>query len=70
MHASESFICLSPRPYDLRPKSPCVDQFKDVGDHHLSYPHVVCSFCKSFDHDVFLVPIMMYSVKHMLDLMP
>ena len=29
-----------------------MDQFRDAYDHRSSYPHDVCSYCQSFDHDV------------------
>jgi len=32
-----------------------VDQLKDRY-HHYSYPHVVCSYCQSFDHDMNFCP--------------
>ena len=42
----------SPPPYDLHAQSLCVDQFRDAYDHDFTYPHDVCSYCQSFDHDV------------------
>ena len=39
--ASESFVCPSQPPYDLHVQSPCIDQARDVFDHHSSYPHVM-----------------------------
>jgi len=57
-------------PHNLHTQSPRVDQFRDVCDHHYSYPHDVCSYCQSFDHDVNSYPIVIYPMKHMLDLMP
>jgi len=33
-YASESSVCPFPSPYDLHTQSPCIDQFKDVCDHH------------------------------------
>jgi len=54
--ANESFVCPSPPPYDLHAQSPCIDQFKDGCDHHSSYPHDVCSYCQSCDHDVNFYP--------------
>ena len=49
--ASESFACPSLPPYDLHAQSPCADQFKNVCDDYVPYPHV-CSYCQPFDHDV------------------
>jgi len=49
---SESFVCLSQLLYYLHTQSPCIDQFKDSYNHHSSYPHVVCSHCQSFEHEV------------------
>jgi len=54
--ACESFVCPSLPPYDLHTQSACVDQFRDVCDHHSSYPLDVCSYCQSFDHDVSSCP--------------
>jgi len=55
-YASESFVCPSPPPYDLHLQSPCFDQFRDGCDHHCFYPHDVCSYFQSFDHDVNFCP--------------
>ena len=55
--ASESFMYPSPPPYDLHTQSSCVDQFRDAYDHGSSYPHDVCSYCQSFDHDVDSCPL-------------
>ena len=49
--ASESFVCHSPSHYDLHAQSPCVDEFRDVCDHHCFYPRDVCSYCQFFHHD-------------------
>jgi len=35
-HASESFVCPSPPPYVLHAQSPCVDQSRDLCNHHSS----------------------------------
>jgi len=45
-------VCPFPHPYDLHAQSPYIDQLRDVCDHHSSYPHILCSYCQSFDHDV------------------
>ena len=50
--ANESFMCPSLLPYDLHAQSPCVDQLRDVCDHRASHPHIMCSYCQSFDQDV------------------
>jgi len=55
-YASESFICPFPPPYDFHAQSLCIDQVRDLYDHHSSFPHVVCSYCQSFDHDVNYCP--------------
>jgi len=48
-----SFFVRPPSPpYDLHAQCPCVDQFRDICDHHSSYPHDVCSYCQSLVHDV------------------
>jgi len=47
-HASEPLVYQSRPPYDLHAQSPCVDQFRDVCDHHSSYPLDVCSYYQSF----------------------
>ena len=49
--ASESFVYPSPVLYGLHAQPPCVDQFRDPYHHHCSYPHVMRSYCQSFDHD-------------------
>jgi len=54
--ASESFMYPSPPPYDLHAQSPCVYQFRDAYDHDSSYPHDVCSYCQSFNHDANFCP--------------
>jgi len=41
----------SPPPYNLHAQSSCVDQSRDAYDHDSSYPHDVCSYCQSFNHD-------------------
>jgi len=40
--ASESFGFPSVPPYDLHAQCSYVDQFRDICDHHSSYPHDVC----------------------------
>ena len=45
-------MCPFPPPHDLHAQSPCVDQFRDVCDHHSSDPHNICSHRLSFGHDV------------------
>jgi len=45
-------VCPSLPPYDLHTQFLCVDQSRDVSDHHSSYHHDVCSYWQSFDHDV------------------
>jgi len=47
--ANESFVCPSPPPYGFHPQSSCVDQLKHLCHHYYSYPHVICSYCQSFD---------------------
>jgi len=47
-----SLLCALPTSYDLHSQSPCVDQFKEVCDHHSSYCRDVCSYYQTFDHDV------------------
>jgi len=70
VYARKSFVCYSPPPYDLHAQSPYIYQLRDICDHHFSYPHDVCFYCQSFDHDVNSYPILTYLMKHMLDLMP
>jgi len=43
-YASEFFVCPSPPPYELHAQCPCVDEFRDICDHHSSYPHDVCYY--------------------------
>jgi len=50
--ANESFRCPSTSPYGIHTQSPCVDQRRDLPHHYPYYPHVMCSYCRSFDHDV------------------
>jgi len=52
--ASEAFVC--PSPYDVHAQSPCVDQSRDLCNHHSSYPLGVCSHCQSFKHHVDYCP--------------
>ena len=47
-YASESFVCPSLPMSNLHAQSPCVDQFTGGCHHHSSFPHDVCSYCKSF----------------------
>jgi len=54
VYASKSFACPSPLPFDLQAQFPYVDQFRNVSDHHSSYPHDVCSYCQYFNLDVHL----------------
>jgi len=50
--ANESLVCPSQPLHVLYAQSPSIDKFKDFCNHHSSYPHVVCCYCQSFDHDV------------------
>jgi len=59
-----------PLPYGLHAQSPCVDQLRDLCHHHSYYPHVGCSYCQSFDHDMNYCPIMIFPMNHMLKVMP
>ena len=56
-------MCPSPPPYDLHAQSLCLDQFRNLCDHHSSYPHNVCSYCQSFYHDVNSCPYCDVSTK-------
>jgi len=68
--ASETFICPSQPPYDLHVQCPCIDQFRDGCDHDSSYLHDVVLIANLLTMMGILLPIMMYLMKHMLDLMP
>jgi len=59
----------SPPLYDLHSQSPCLHKVRDVCGHHSSYPHVVCSYFQSFDHDVNSCPDCDILMNHILDLM-
>jgi len=51
-----SLLCvILPPPYDLHAQSLCIDQVRDVCDHHSSYP-LACVNYQSFDHDVNCYP--------------
>ena len=67
--AGESFLCLAPPSYILHAHSPCLDEQGDLCHHHSYYPHVVCSYCQCFGHDVNSYPYYDVLLNPMLNLM-